>query len=61
MTFFILSVLNIHVAMRILVVEDEIKLAEAMASGLKAKGYAVDTIEDGEKALDANHGPPEGL
>jgi two-component system, OmpR family, response regulator len=37
--------------MRILVVEDEIKLAEAMATGLKAKGYAVDTIDDGEKAL----------
>ena len=37
--------------MRILLVEDEIKLAEAMANGLKAKGYAVDTVSDGEKAL----------
>ena len=37
--------------MRILVVEDEPKLASAIAHGLSAKGYAVDTIDDGEKAL----------
>src|SRR3990167_7222497 len=37
--------------MRILVVEDEPKLASAIARGLTAKGYAVDTIDDGEKAL----------
>ena len=37
--------------MRILVVEDEPKLAEALKRGLSAKGYAVDTIGDGEKAL----------
>lgn len=37
--------------MRILIVEDEAKLAEAMARGLMAKGYAVDVIGDGEKAL----------
>src|SRR5512146_1940040 len=37
--------------MKILVVEDEPKLAEAIAKGLMASGYAVDTIADGEKAL----------
>jgi len=37
--------------MRILVVEDEPKLASAITRGLTAKGYAVDTIDDGEKAL----------
>ncbi len=37
--------------MRILVVEDEPKLASVIARGLTAKGYAVDTIDDGEKAL----------
>jgi two-component system OmpR family response regulator len=37
--------------MRILVVEDEPKLAAVIARGLGTKGYAVDTIDDGEKAL----------
>ncbi|HUX80713.1 MAG TPA: response regulator transcription factor [Candidatus Paceibacterota bacterium] len=37
--------------MRILIVEDEPKLAGVIARGLTAKGYAVDTIDDGEKAL----------
>src|SRR3989344_4687126 len=37
--------------MRLLVVEDEPKLASVIARGLGAKGYAVDTIDDGEKAL----------
>ena len=37
--------------MRILIVEDEPKLAEGIARGLAKKGYATDTIEDGEKAL----------
>lgn len=37
--------------MKILVVEDEKKLAEAIARGLAAKGYATDIITDGEKAL----------
>lgn len=37
--------------MRILVVEDEPKLASVIARGLSAKGYAVDTLEDGDKAL----------
>lgn len=37
--------------MKILVVEDEVKLAEALERGLAHKGYAVDIITDGEKAL----------
>jgi DNA-binding response OmpR family regulator len=37
--------------MRILIVEDERKLAEAISRGLSHKGYATDTIDDGEKAL----------
>src|SRR5579863_455515 len=36
--------------MRILVVEDEEKLAKAIKLGLKAKGFAVDYLTDGEKA-----------
>lgn len=37
--------------MRILVIEDEEKLAEALVKGLTKKGYAVDTVNDGEKGL----------
>lgn len=37
--------------MKILIVEDEKKLAEALARGLTMKGYTVDAVEDGEKAL----------
>jgi DNA-binding response OmpR family regulator len=37
--------------MRILVVEDEPKLASVVAKGLTLKGYAVDTIHDGAEAL----------
>ncbi len=37
--------------MRILIVEDEVKLAEAISRGLAAKGYATDIVDDGEKAL----------
>ena len=36
--------------MKILIVEDEEKLAEALSRGLEAHGYAVDTIGDGKKA-----------
>ena len=35
--------------MRILVVEDERKIAEFVKKGLKAEGYAVDTAADGEE------------
>lgn len=38
--------------MRILVVEDEIDLLEAIADGLRIDGYAVDTSEDGEEGLE---------
>lgn len=37
--------------MRILVVEDEPKLAAVVQKGLEAKGYAVDTLGDGKEAL----------
>lgn len=38
--------------MKVLVVEDNEKLAEALSQGLQAKGYAVDALGDGEKALE---------
>ncbi len=38
--------------MRILVVEDEVDLANAMATGLRREGYAVDLSGDGRDALD---------
>lgn len=37
--------------MKILLVEDEAKLADALSRGLTANGYTVDTIDDGKKAL----------
>jgi two-component system OmpR family response regulator len=37
--------------MKILIVEDEKKLAEALGKGLMTKGYAIDIIGDGKKAL----------
>ncbi len=36
---------------RILVVEDEVDLAEAVAAGLRREGYAVDVSNDGDDAL----------
>ncbi len=44
--------------MRILIVEDEVKLAEVIKAGLEKKGYAVDVINNGEegfKRLSLNH------
>ncbi len=38
--------------MRILVVEDEVELAEAIATGLRREGYAVDVAVDGRGAVD---------
>ena len=38
--------------MRILVVEDEQAMADAIALGLTKNGYAVDTVYDGEDGLD---------
>jgi two-component system OmpR family response regulator len=37
--------------MRLLVVEDDAKLARAVTRGLRAEGYAVDTVGDGTQAL----------
>ena len=37
--------------MRILVVEDDAKLARLVAKGLRENAYAVDVVEDGERAL----------
>jgi two-component system OmpR family response regulator len=37
--------------MKILLVEDEQKLAQALVKGLAHEGYAVDTVADGKKAL----------
>ena len=39
-------------AVRLLVVEDEMDLAEAVARGLRREGYAVDIAFDGEEALE---------
>ncbi len=38
--------------MRILVVDDEVDLANAVARGLRREGYAVDVANDGQEALD---------
>lgn len=38
--------------MRILIVEDEIDLLEAIAEGLRIDGYAVDTSDDGDEGLE---------
>lgn len=40
------------VAVRILVVDDEVDLAEAVSRGLRREGYAVDVANDGLDALD---------
>lgn len=37
--------------MRILVIEDEVKIAGAIKKGLELKGYAVDMVHDGETGL----------
>ena len=43
--------------MRVLVVEDEIRLARALQKGLRAEGFAVDVSHDGESGLEsARHG-----
>lgn len=48
-------------AMRILVVEDEIDLANALAAGLRKEGYAVDVSEDGQSALERMEYTPYDL
>src|SRR5205085_753906 len=37
---------------RVLVVEDEVDLAQAVATGLRREGYAVDLAHDGDEALE---------
>jgi DNA-binding response OmpR family regulator len=37
--------------MRILIVEDEEKLAHLISRGLKAEGFAVDTVNNGKEAI----------
>lgn len=44
--------------MRILVVEDDVKIASFIIKGLKAAGYAVDHALDGETGLDMALGEP---
>lgn len=39
-------------AVRVLVVEDEVDLAQAVATGLRREGYAVDIANDGDAALE---------
>ena len=39
--------------MRLLVVEDEVRLAAALQRGLSAEGFAVDVVHDGESGLHA--------
>lgn len=43
--------LNVHTSMRILVVEDEKKVAKFIQQGLEEEHYAVDVAHDGEKGL----------
>ncbi len=42
--------------MRILVIEDETRIAEFIARGLESAGYQVDSAEDGAKGLEMAHG-----
>ena len=46
-------------AMRVLIIEDEVPLAEAVARGLRREGYEVELTHDGlsglERARDAAH------
>ena len=37
--------------MRVLVVEDELTMAESLERGLQAEGFAVDVANDGEEGL----------
>lgn len=47
--------------MRILLVEDEVKVSRAVALGLKAEHYAVDTAKDGREGLDLAIANPHDL
>ena len=39
------------VRMRLLLVEDEVRLASAIARGLEAEGFEVDVVHDGQDGL----------
>src|SRR4051812_5902349 len=44
--------------MRILIIEDDVKLSQALKLGLEKEGYAVDILHDGEageRRLEVNH------
>lgn len=41
---------------RVLLVDDEVEFAEALAERMKARGLEVDTVDSGEAALDAAKG-----
>src|SRR2546428_12935906 len=48
--------------MRILIVEDERKVANFISQGLQEEGHTVEVAKDGEAALDLpRHGPPYDL
>ena len=38
--------------MRLLIIEDEISILEALQKGLKKEGYAVDIVSDGNEAME---------
>jgi two-component system, OmpR family, response regulator len=51
-------------AVRILIVEDAVKLAASLKKGLEAEGYAVDVLHDGlaaRRRLSAGRGAPDDL
>lgn len=48
--------------MRILVIEDEVKIAKAVKQGLELKGFAVDTVHDADSGLSyAESGEYDGI
>ena len=48
--------------MRVLVVEDEVRLARALQRGLQAEGFAVDVAHDGQSGLElARHGDYDAM
>ena len=47
--------------MRILVVEDEVKIAKAIKKGLELKGYAVDAVYDADSGLSYARDPDYDL
>ena len=47
--------------MRILLVEDDEMIGEAVADGLKGEGYAVDWVKDGNSAIIALQIQVDGL